>query len=866
MPAAPSASLARPLTVGAAFVAGTALQLRQAALWDAPAYAALLAVAAAIVIWLLRARWQRAALLAVLALALPTALLAFAATGLRAGWRLADALPAELEGRDLVVVGVVAGLPQRSAEALRFRLEVESARAGPAVLTLPPRLAIGWYARGSETLPALQAGQRWQLTLRLKRPHGAMNPHGFDHELWLFEQGVRATGYVRGSPGAGNRLLAPPSGASLDRLRQSVRDAIVTRLADSPAAGVLAALAVGDQAAIERDDWALYRNTGVAHLMSISGLHVTMFAWLAGLAVHWAWRRSGRAMLWCPAPLAARWGGLAAALAYAAFAGWGVPAQRTVLMLATATLIGAAGLRWSWPLVWGAAAVVVTALDPWALLQPGFWLSFVAVGLLLASSEVRGPAAPADAPVHEPAHASAHGSDRASSARASFACAAPSRWRTGLARVRAALHEGLRTQAIATLGLAPLTLVFFQQLSLVGFAANLVAIPLVTLLITPLALLGTVFAPLWVAAAFVVETLNALLRWLASPGWAVWSVPAAPPWAVAVALAGGALALLPLPWRVRALGLPMLLPLLAPHVERPAEGAFELIAVDVGQGNAVLLRTARHTLLYDAGPQYSREADAGERVLLPLLRALGEARLDTLLLSHRDTDHVGGAAALLRGLPVVQLLSSLESTHALLALALERGAAVQACAAGQRWQWDGVEFELLHPSAQALQQAELHKARPNTLSCLLRVRGQWGGTARIALLTGDLERAQEQRLVAEHGAALASDVMLVPHHGSKTSSSAGFLDAVAPRIALVQAGYRNRFGHPAAEVLARYQARGIAVVDSAHCGAWRYGAEGATCWRREAGRYWHAPGHPPDAALSDGLEVASPPDPVDATD
>lgn len=806
---------------GLAGLAGTALQLQQAVLWATGLYAALAVAAGAML--LLSRRWPAARLALGVA---AVAGLAFATTGLRAGARLADALPAALEGRDLAVVGVVGGLPQRGPEAWRFRFEVESAQLDGKAVEIPRRLTLGWYAQGTgAALPALRAGQRWQLTLRLKRPHGARNPHGNDHELHLFEQGLRATGYVRP---AGHRLLAEAVAHPVDRARQAVRDAIDARVADPSAAGVLAALAVGDQSAIEREDWALYRDTGIAHLMSISGLHVTMFAWLAGLLFDRLWRCSPRAMRWCPAPLAARWGGLAAALAYAVFAGWGVPAQRTVWMLATTTVLGAAGLRWGWPLVWGAAAVVVTAADPWALLQPGFWLSFVAVGLLMGSGAAR-PLVAVTSGLAPP----------------------PPAWPR---RFGALLAGGLRTQLVATLGLAPLTLVFFQQLSLVGFVANLIAIPLVTLLVTPLALLGTLWAPLWSAGAAAVAALNLLLQALAAPAWAVWQVPAGPGWAVPCALLGAALALLPLPGAVRLLALPLLLPLLAPAVPRPAEGAYELIAVDVGQGTAVLLRTASHALLYDAGPQYSRETDAGERVLLPLLRALGERRLDALVLSHRDTDHVGGAAALLRGLPVARLESSLEPAHPLLALARERGAAVVPCEAGGRWTWDGVTFEWLHPGPDLLARSGWEKTKANTLSCVLKVGGHWDGHAHRALLAGDIEREQELALVATQRAALAAEVLLVPHHGSKTSSSEGFLDAVAPRFAVVQAGYRNRFGHPAPAVAARYAARGIELIDSPRCGAWRFGPGGSSCWRALSRRYWH---HPDGAAPASGLEVAN---------
>jgi competence protein ComEC len=561
-----------------------------------------------------------------------------------------------------------------------------------------------------------------------------------------------------------------------------------------------------------REDWELFRHTGLGHLMSISGLHVTMFAWLAGLAIGWAWRRSTAAMLRCPAPLAARWGGLAAAFGYALFCGWGVPAQRTVWMLALVTVFAALGLHWPWALVLLSAAGLVTLLDPWALLQPGFWLSFAAVGLLMASD----PAQPAAATTIAPG------------------------WRQWPARVLQAMRGGLRTQLIATLGLAPLGLLFFQQVSLVGLTANLAAIPLVTLLITPLALLGVFAPPLWGFAAAALQVLTILLEWLAAWPGAVWAVAVAPLWARAAGLLGAALLVMPLPWRLRLLALPLVLPLLLPPLERPPPGQFELLAVDVGQGTAVLVRTHAHLLVYDAGPQYSRVSDAGQRVLLPLLRARGEARIDTLLLSHRDSDHVGGARALLGGLPVTRLLSSLEPGHPLLAIA----SGAQRCEAGQAWDWDGVHFELLQPPAAAYDAA----AKSNALSCVLRIASAGPAPASV-LLTGDIERDQEAALVAGRVEALRSDVIVVPHHGSKTSSTPAFLGAVQPRLAVIQAGYRNRFGHPAAEVIERYRSLGITTVTSAQCGAWswRSDADGAgVCERDATRRYWHHRASDPD--------------------
>ncbi|SEK16242.1 competence protein ComEC [Variovorax sp. OK212] len=536
----------------------------------------------------------------------------------------------------------------------------------------------------------------------------------------------------------------------------------------------------------------MFRATGVAHLMSISGLHITMFAWLATHVVGWLWRRSTRLMLRVPAQQAALAGGVLLAALYALFSGWGVPSQRTVWMLAAVALLRLTGRRWPWPHVWLLTAAVVVAADPWALMQAGFWLSFVAVGVLFAT----------DASV-------------------------PGEKRSGMSGASWRLWQFFREQWVITLAITPLSLLLFQQVSLVGLLANAVAIPWVTLVITPLAMLGMAVAPLWDLAARAVQWLTVLLQWLAAWPYATLSMAAPPWWMAASGVAGGALLAMRLPWSVRGLGVPLLLPVLLWQPPRPAVGEFELLGADIGQGNAVLVRTASHSLLYDTGPRYNLESDAGHRVLVPLLRALGE-RLDLLVLSHRDTDHTGGAPAVLAMQPQAALLSSIETSHPLQAVRPARR-----CEAGQRWSWDGVHFEVLHPFDADYR----NLTKPNAVSCVLRI----GNGRATALLAGDIERLQEAALVARVPGALRADLLLVPHHGSKTSSGDAFLDAVGPRIALVQAGYRNRFGHPTAEVLARYAARGVRVADSPRCGAahWRSTAPGELgCERERQARYW----------------------------
>ena len=844
-----------------AFVLGTALQLQQVALYPAWVYGCFWMFS--FVLYTLFAtkigignsqtfsggsavsghRFLPAGLVTWVAVSAAAFAIGFGSAGLRAGIFLADSLNPALEGRDLTITGVVAAMPQRNEAGLRFRFDVASAEvrasgeakgdasAQATPVKLPPRIYLGWYSGvfGAAAAPLdlqrqpedVRAGERWRMTVRLKAPHGGSNPHGFDYELWLWEQGLQATGYVRaGAKDATAERLAQTWAYPVELARQRVRDLIFERVPDRKLAGVIAALVVGDQNAIERADWDVFRATGVAHLMSISGLHVTMFAWGAALLVGWLWRRSQRLCLALPAQSAGLMGGVLLAIAYALFSGWGVPAQRTILMLATVGLLRLSGKRWPWPLVWMLACAVVVALDPWALMQAGFWLSFCAVGILFATNSGANYL-----------YRTWENDDFEGKISAQASAGGISKLQRRVARavmgLGARFFAAMREQWVITLALTPLTLLLFGQVSVVGLVANALAIPWVTLLVTPLAMLGIFFAPIWDVAAWAVQVLAWYLQLLATLPFSSISIAQAPMWAGAAGLLGGILLTMRLPWQVRVLGLPLLLPVLLWQAPRPAMGHFELLAADIGQGNAVIVRTATHALVYDAGPRFSRESDAGHRVVVPLLRAL-DLKVDTVMLSHRDVDHTGGAVAVLAMQPQAALVSSIEDGHELQAVRK-----ATRCVTGQRWQWDGVSFEVLHPQADDYDGGN----KSNAMSCVLRI----ANGMHSALLAGDIEQAQEAALV-EAGAKLKADVLLVPHHGSKTSSSAAFLDAVQPQVALVQAGYRNRFGHPVASVMERYHERKIRVVDSAHCGAatWQSSRpQEVTCHRAAALRYWH---------------------------
>jgi competence protein ComEC len=810
-------------------------------------------------------------------------LLAWGSTGWRASARMAEAWPVAWQGSDVPMCVAVQGLPQNlDGGALQFEAQVLSAGLAGCVADAdpaapPPVRRVTLFAQANDARPRnhapddeapderprqsglgqapVQAGQIWRLVARLHAPDGASNPGGFDAPLLSFERGVRAVGSVRFKATPPVLLRAQsrwPWVAWIDRTRQRIRDGIQAQVPDARAAGVLSGLAVGDQAGITREDWEVFRRTGVAHLVSISGTHIAMLGWLAAMLVKPAWARWGWGRSRWPAPEAARWVAVGVALLYALLAGWGVPAQRTVLMMAVMAWLRSGGRRWPWPLVWLGSAVAVVVMDPWALRQVGFWLSYVAVGVLMASGQ-----RPEDALIGAD-QGLAQGPASGRFEPTGKTSLAP--WLQGLRSAAQASQTAARemgqTQWLVTVALTPLALVCFQQVSVVGVGANMVAIPLFTLLITPLALLGVAWPPLWNLGAWLVNLSLAWLGEAASWPWAVWQAPVLPWWAAAAVILAGMGLLQPVPWRWRALALPFALPLLwLPRgwqlVPPPPPGQFTVMAADVGQGTAVLVRTAHHTLLFDTGPKIGKQSDAGERVLLPLLRALGVNQLDTLMISHQDSDHVGGAASLLGSLPVAGLSTSLDEAHPLRAMAGPEGRAPphRTCLAGQHWVWDGVHFRVLHPTP--ADYADRAHLPPNALSCVLQVALPGPG-GRSALLTGDIEADQEQAILGRAAASpeglgsLHSTVLLVPHHGSKTSSTPPFLQAVAPSIGVIQAGRRNRYGHPAPLVLARYREMALPLAATPRCGAWLWSSDGspARCWRDISPHYWY----PPDAS------------------
>ena len=701
-------------------------------------------------------RWRQVRRVALLVLWFA---LGFFYAAMLAQQRLADSLPLTWEGVDVSVVGVVASLPVVTERGQRFEFDVERVLTPGA--EVPKHVQLSTYLtdfNGKALVGALsvKAAQRWQLTVRLRRPHANQNPHVQDMEAMWFARDIRALGTVRER--SEQRLLSARVAEPrylIEVLRGHIADRFDRVLANAPYTGVLKALAIGEQSAIPPAQWQLYQRTGITHLISISGLHVTMLSGLAFALCYALWRRSTRLTLRLPARRAAILAGALVALAYVVLAGFGIPAQRTLYMLWVVAIALWSGRTLAPTRILAWALLIVVLIDPWAVMSAGFWLSFGAVGVLLFATGSR---------VGKP------------------------HW----------LQEWWHSQWAVTLALAPILLLLFGQLSTVSPLANAFAIPLISFLITPLALLGSfsgMDAPLHWAHGLMAACVW-LLQILAS--WPVWQQPEPSRWAVGMALLGALWWLLPRGFPARWLGAVWMLPALLVAVPQPTAGALWVSVIDVGQGLAVLVRTAHHTLLFDTGPRYNSEADSGSRIIAPYLRGEGVTRLDGMVLSHDDNDHTGGAASLLNAVPVTTVITSLSSTHPLFA---DSAQPVRRCEAGQNWDWDGVHFAMLHPTLSSYADASL---KDNHRSCVLKLSSTGGSV----LLPADIEAEDEAILLATQPTLLRASVLVAPHHGSRTSSTPGFIAAVQPQLTVFTMGYNNRFGHPRSDVVTRYRDAG----------------------------------------------------------
>jgi competence protein ComEC len=640
-----------------------------------------------------------------------------------------------------------------------------------------------WYEARLTPLP----GELWTLQAKLRAPRGFANPGVYDFEAQMLRENTGATGYVREAQT--NRRLATAHGYWVLRTRAKIAARLEAALPNSPMLGIVQGLTVGETSRMTGEQWRVFANTGTTHLMAISGMHIGMvalwIAWLAGrIARYFPLQRLRVSIAGVHAIV-----GMIAAVGYSALAGLSVPTQRTLIMLCV--LFAARLLRREVAPTRGLALalIVILVVDPFAPLAAGFWLSFGAVAAIFLATSGSVVSAPT--------------------------------WR-----------EYGRLQIVATVGLAPLVIGTFGNLSLISPLVNLMAIPFFTLLMVPLVLVASalLFVNDWLGsfvlhlAVQVLDTSWPALKWASELTLAMWPFTQAPIWAFVLLLVGTFVILAPGVFATRLAGCMLCLPALFWQPSRPRSGEFELTLLDVGQGLAIVVTTTTHVLVYDTGPNFRGGRDTGELVVVPYLHARGVRRIDTLVASHGDADHIGGLNSVLGRIPTGRLL---------LGPSVEPRVTSEVCAAAQSWEWDGVRFEMVYPPV------ELRLTRRNDSSCVLRIAGVGGS----AVLFGDIEKNSEQWLV-EHQALAQTDIAVVPHHGSRTSSTAALISATAPQYALVSAGFGNQWGFPKADVLARWQAVPAEVLQTAQSGAIevaiaRNGVERPRAYREERRHYWH---------------------------
>lgn len=717
--------------------------------------------------------------------------------------RLSDALPKAWEQKNIEVVGVVASMPKKTVRGERFQFDVEQVITHGA--QVPKHIALNFYqgntwhqaAEKVEIIDQLKpsqfkAGQRWQFTVRLKRPHTTYNPQGYDFEAWALAHNIRAMGSIRKKSGMQkiSTFVWRPS-YIVEYCREKVGNRIMQVIGEKPYAGVVRALVVGDGSQISVRDWDVYLRTGTNHLMSISGLHITMLAGLAYSLIAFFWRRFPNLVLRLPTRKAATIGGVVIALIYACLAGLSVPTQRTLYMLATFAVALLFSQRTPISRVLAVALMVVVLLDPWAVIAPGFWLSFSAVAFITFAT------------IHR-------------------------------LKIRHWLVEAANTQWAVTLGLLPFLILMFGQASIASPIANAFAIPVISLLVVPLAILGALLPIDFIL--HVSQSVLALcmhgLNWLASSPFATWQQAAPPMWAALLSVVGVLWLLLPRGLPQRWLGLVLMLPMLVVAPVKLAEGEMQVTVLDVGQGLSVVIKTATHTMVYDTGQKYHQESDVGSQIIVPYLRSHGIKQLDAMVISHDDNDHSGGAKSVLAKVPVTWITSSYTLPED-----SQPASRQLKCHAGQVWVWDAVRFEVLYPHADIYQQNNM---KDNNKSCVIKVTSRYGSI----LLTGDIEKEAEQLLLQQQKARLKSDVMVAPHHGSKTSSTQDFINAVGAKHVIFTVGYLNRFKHPKPLITSRYLAHGATLHRSDHHGGIvidfiTQQTLQVNAWRSLAAKYWH---------------------------
>ncbi len=691
-----------------------------------------------------------------------------------ASWRLDQRLPESKHGQVMTVQGQVSGLPRYDARRVRFDFLLNKSMAN-----MPEKIRLSWYFPRQQ----IKAGQNWQLSVKLKPPHGRLNPGGFDYKRWLLMANIGATGYVKTYPEP--VLLAESSVLNISSLRQHIAKKFDQILPGSDYKSLVKALALGIRSDISDEQWQVFRKTGTVHLLAISGLHIGL---ISGLVFFLIIKLAVHNPFFSPQKLAAI-GTIIIALFYAALAGFSVPTQRALVMLIVAMSAIILQRNVSVINTLSLALLIIVVLDPLAVLSAGLWLSFMAVCLIVYSLSCR------------------------------------------LGRLNHYL-SACKIHIVTALGLSPLIMFYFQQFSIIAPLANFIAVPIVSLFLVPLCFMAVILLLVSIELAVpVVLLINEILQQLyfvltamADYSFSAMSTHQPSFYAIILAIVAVLLFISPKGVPARHLSVFLILPLLFSPRLKPDLGEVHFTLLDVGQGLAAVIETNKHVLLFDTGAKYSEQSNMGSSVVIPFLQYKGIEYIDSLLISHGDNDHIGGAKAILQHYKVGSVLSSVPES-------LAAYQAIQ-CVAGQSWQWDQVGFKVLSPAKNA-QMSE------NNQSCVLKISTKH----QSLLLTGDIEQQAEEWLLKHAKPELHSNLLIAPHHGSRTSSSFAFLNQVSPQLVLIPAGYKNRFDFPHQAVLDRYLLLNIPWLNTAEHGAITVETQNNHLQVKktstERRRYWH---------------------------
>ncbi len=669
-------------------------------------------------------------------------------------------LPRDNDGQVISAEGYVVGMPENDSYRLSFQYKATRVCVNGACIKRNALLQLSWYG----AYPQLQPGQRWRLQLKVRRPHGLANPGGFDYERYLWQQGIVGRGYVRSGP-LNYRLSGIEPRQWINHWRYQLKQSLLKRMGKTPFDGIVLALLLGDRDHISVKQWQLFRDTGTSHLMAISGLHIGLMAMLFFYLSLLVTRCFPRCCLYIPARSIAAISAILGAAAYSALAGFSVSTQRALVMVSIVMLAQLLKRIVSPLTLWCYALFVVLLLDPFAILSTGFWLSFYAVFLIVYVMAYR--------------------------------VARLNKW-----------QQIFRIQGAIFIGMLPLSLFYFQQISLIAGFANLLAIPWASFVVVPLSVLSLLLLGVNGVNHYLLLGVQYSIHWMliflqyCQASHLYWHLGVNGVLGFACLLLALLLLLLPKAWPMKSIASVWLIVAVfinARHFH--PDWLLRLTVLDVGQGLATVIETKQHVYLYDTGIKFSDTSDSGINVIVPYLHRLGIRKLDTIVISHGDNDHKGGMASILHQYPHTKVMTS--DPHI-----IKQFHPSETCVSGQQWQVDNVNFKMLYPQA-----GQAYKV--NESSCVLQIQvGQ-----QTILLPGDLEAGGEKRLVNSQRALLKASIIVAPHHGSITSSTPKFVAAVHPEYVVYPMGWHNRYGFPSKKVQQRYKKVGAKAYKTAETGA-----------------------------------------------